>query len=241
MALFNRSKKKAKAAAAAAAKGKGAAPEKQSQLAVIKDAFTLVKREKPSSLLLCGAAFIIVWALGITWGASIHQGIYLGIISLPMAFIVAFFMFTRFANTAAFSSIENQLGAGASVLMGIRKGISTTPAVNVNRNQDMVHRSVSRAGIILTGEGGNAVRQLVQDEKKKSERYVPGVPVTEIFVGSAEGQIPLRKLQKHVKKLPKKLSQNQVREVRNRLKAIGGMSMPIPQGPLPKGAKLPRK
>ena len=150
-------------------------------------------------------------------------------------------MFTRFANSAAFSSIENQLGAGASVLMGIRRGVSTTPAVNVNRAQDMVHRSVSRAGIILVGEGGHAVRQMIADEKKKSERFVPGVPIFEIIVGQGEGQVPIRKLQKKVKKLPKKLSANQMREVRNRLKAIGGMSMPIPQGPLPKGVKLPRR
>ena len=238
MALLKRKKK---AEAANAGKGKAAAPEKQSQLAVVKDALAITKREKPASLLYCALAFVATWALGIAAGVGIGHPIYIGIISLPVAFIVAFFMFTRFANSAAFSSIENQLGAGASVLMGIRKGATTTPAVNVNRSQDMVHRTVSRAGIILTGEGGHAVRQMLNDEKKKSERYVPGVPVIELIVGNGEGQIPLRKLQKHVKKLPKQLAPNQVREVRNRLKAIGGMSMPIPQGPLPKGAKLPRK
>ena len=239
MALFKRSKKAA--TPTPAGQGKAAAPEKQSQMAVIKDALAITKREKPASLVYCALAFLATWVLGILAGVGIGHPIYLGILSLPLGFIVAFFFFTRFANSAAFSSIENQLGAGASVLMGIRKGVSTTPAVNVNRNQDMVHRSVSRAGIILTGEGGFAVRQMITDEKKKSERYVPGVPITELVVGNGEGQVPLRKLQKHVKKLPKQLSPNQVREVRNRLKAIGGMSMPIPQGPLPKGAKLPRK
>jgi hypothetical protein len=117
--------------------------------------------------------------------------------------------------------------------MAIRKGWTTTPAVAVNRQQDMVHRSVGRAGIVLTGEGGFAVRQMLQDEKKKSERYAPGVPITLILVGDAEDQISIRKLQKHVAKLPKKLSAHQMREVRARLKAIGGMSMPIPKGPMP--------
>ena len=125
------------------------------------------------------------------------------------------------------------MGAGASVLKAIRKGWTTTPAVAVNRQQDMVHRSVGRAGIVLTGEGGFAVRQMLQDEKKKSERYAPGVPITLILVGDAEDQISIRKLQKHVAKLPKKLSAHQMREVRARLKAIGGMSMPIPKGPMP--------
>ena len=56
-----------------------------------------------------------------------------------------------YTGTAAYTSIEGQIGAGASVLMAIRKGWTTTPAVAVARNQDMVHRSVGRAGIVLTG------------------------------------------------------------------------------------------
>jgi hypothetical protein len=125
------------------------------------------------------------------------------------------------------------MGAGASVLMAIRKGWTTTPAVAVNRQQDMVHRSVGRAGIVLTGEGGFAVRQMLQDEKKKSERYAPGVPITLILIGDGEGEVSIRKLQKQVAKLPKKLSAHQMREVRARLKAVGGMSMPVPKGPMP--------
>ena len=125
--------------------------------------------------------------------------------------------------------------------MSIRKGFSTTPAVNVSRNQDMVHRTVGRAGIILVGEGTPAVRLLVQDEKKKVERFVPGVPVHDIYVGNYDGAVPIRKLQKAVKKFPKKLSKAQLREVRNRLKGVGGMAMPIPKGPMPKGVKLPKR
>ena len=105
----------------------------------------------------------------------------------------------------------------------------------------MVHRTVGRPGIIIVGEGTPAVRSLVQDEKKKVERFVPGVPVHEIYVGDYEGAVPLRKLQKKIKKLPKKLNKNQLREVRNRVKGIGGMNMPIPKGPMPKGVKLPKR
>jgi hypothetical protein len=148
------------------------------------------------------------------------------------------FLFTRVAGTAAYANIEGQIGAGASVLMAIRKGWTTTPAVAVNRQQDMVHRSVGRAGIVLTGEGGFAVRQMILDEKKKAERFAPGVPITEIIVGDGEGQVSIRKLQKHIAKLPKKLSAHQMREVRARLKAVGGLSMPIPKGPMPKGIKI---
>jgi hypothetical protein len=71
--------------------------------------------------------------------------------------------------------------------------------------------------------------------------YVPGVPAAEIYAGDLDGQVNLKKLQKAIKKLPKKLSTNQMREVRARLKAVGGLSMPIPQGPMPKGVKMPKR
>ena len=218
-----------------------AEPEKQGQLAVLKDAFRLVRREKPIALVWCGVTFVILLVGGYFGGKGLGHPLYFGILSIPLAILGAFFTFTRFANTAAFASIAGQTGAGASVLMSIRKGFTTTPAVNVNRNQDMVHRTVGRSGIILVGEGSPAVRQLVQDEKKKIERFVPGVPVLEVYVGEYEGAVKLRKLQKTIKKFPNKLSKAQLREVRNRLKGVGGMNMPIPKGPMPKGVKLPKR
>ena len=215
--------------------------EKQGQLAVLKDAFGLVRREKPIALVWCGVTFVVLLVAGYFGGKGLGHPLYFGILSIPLAILGAFFTFTRFANTAAFASIAGQTGAGASVLMSIRKGYTTTPAVNVNRNQDMVHRTVGRSGIILVGEGSPAVRQLVQDEKKKIERFVLGVPVLEVYVGEYEGAVKLRKLQKTIKKFPNKLSKAQLREVRNRLKGVGGMNMPIPKGPMPKGVKLPKR
>ena len=125
--------------------------------------------------------------------------------------------------------------------MSIRKGFTTTPAVSVSRTQDMVHRTVGRAGIILIGEGGAGVRALLIDERRKMERFIPGIAITEIIVGDHSGQVSLRKLQKAVKKLPKKLSKGQLREVRTRLKGVGGLNMPIPKGPMPKGVRLPKR
>lgn len=205
----------------------------------IRDAYQVTKAAKPWIGLAMAGIFFAAWAVGISIGFLVGHPIYLGFVSLPFAALIAFFIFTRQAGSAAYASIEGQIGAGASVLMAIRKGWTTTPAVAVSRNQDMVHRSVGRAGIVLTAEGGNAVRQMLQDEKRKTERYAPGVPVYELIIGDGEGQISLRKLQKQMKKFPKKLTPNQMREVRARLKAVGGMSMPIPKGPMPtRGMKI---
>lgn len=203
-----------------------------------RDAYAITKSVKPWIGLALISIILGVTAIALGLGLWGGHPIYATFIGLPASIIVALIFFTRIAGSAAYASIEGQIGAGASVLMAIRKGWVTTPAVAVNRNQDMVHRSVGRAGIVLTGEGGAAVRQMIQDERKKSERFAPGAPISEVIVGDQPGQVPLKKLQKHIQKLPKKLSAHQMRELRMRLKAVGGMSLPIPKGPMPKGVKI---
>ena len=233
--MFGRKKKNEEATP------KGAAPEKQSQLAVLKDAFKLVKNNSPIALVWCLLIFILILVFGVIIGKNLGHPIYAGFLSLPLGFLAAFFLFTRFANTAAFASIEGQLGAGASVLMSIKRGFITTPAVNVNRDQDMVHRVSGKAGIVLVGEGGFAVRSLMQDEKRKMERFLSGVPITEVYVGDGQNQVSIRKLQKHLKKLPKKLNTTQLREVRARLRSVGGLNLPMPKGPMPGNVRMPRR
>lgn len=233
--MFGRKKKKEEAAT------KGDAPKKQSQLAVVKDAYRLVKKDSPLAVVWCLLIFVLVLTFGVIIGNNLGHPIYAGFIALPLAFLAAFFLFTRYANTAAFASIQGQLGAGASVLMSIKRGFVTTPAVNVNRDQDMVHRVSGKPGIILVGEGGFGVKSLMQDEKRKMERFLSGVPVTEVLVGENSGQVSIRKLHKHLKKLPKKLNTAQLREVRARLRSVGGLNLPMPKGPMPTNVRMPRR
>jgi hypothetical protein len=204
-----------------------------------RDAYAVTKQVKPWISIALIATFLVTWAIGIGIGMAIGQPVYLGFVFLPIALLAAMLLFTRQAGSAAYVSIEGQIGAGASVLMAIRKGWTTTPAVAVSRNQDMVHRSVGRAGIVISGEGSDSVKQMMNDERKKAERFAPGVPVIEILIGNEENRVPIRKLQKEMRRLPKKLTAHQMREVRARLKAVGGMSMPIPKGPMPtRGGKI---
>ena len=198
-----------------------------------RDAYNVTKVVKPWIPFALIGIFLITWIIGIGIGIALDHPLYFAFIFLPLALLIALLFFTRQAGSAAYSSIEGQIGAGASVLMAIRKGWTTTPAVAVSRNQDMVHRSVGRAGIVLTGEGSNGVNQMLSEERKKTERFAPGVPIALVVVGDEKGQVPLPKLQKHLQKMPKKLTAHQMREVRARLKAVGGLSMPIPKGPMP--------
>ncbi len=206
----------------------------------IREAYKVTKKEKPWIGAAMAFTFVAIVSIGVLIGSLNNRPIYAAFITLPLALLGAMFLFSCVANRAAYSSIEGVMGAGASVMMAIRRGYTTTPMVAVNKQQDMVHRAVGRAGIVLVGEGSNGVRTMLAEETKKVERFVPGVPVTTLIVGDGEGRVAINKLQRTMKKLPKELSNNQVREVRNRLKAVGGFNMPIPKGPMPKNLRVPK-
>ena len=214
---------------------------KEKRFKTIREAYSITKSVKPWIGAALAGIFVLVWGIAILIGTFAGQPIYAAFVGALIGVFASLFFFTRIADSAAYQSIEGQIGAGASVLMAIRKGWVTTPAVAVTRNQEMVHRSVGRPGIVLVAEGGPGARGLLVDERRKTERFAPGVPITEFIVGDAQGQVALRDLQKKMRKLPKKLSTSQMREVRNRLKAVGGLSMPIPKGPMPKGVKIPKR
>ena len=210
----------------------------------LREAYKVTKSQKPWIGAAMAFIFLAILSIGVITGSlvgnSIGTTIYSGFLAAPLALLGATLFFSIIANKAAYESIEGVAGAGASVLMAIRRGFTTTPMVAVNKQQDMVHRSVGRAGVVLVGEGSNAVRSLLNDEVKKTERYVPGVPITTLIVGEGDDRIPLPKLQRKMKRLPKKLNKVQMREVRNRLKAVGGFNMPIPKGPMPKTMRVPK-
>jgi hypothetical protein len=113
-----------------------------------------------------------------------------------------------------------------------------TPAVGVDKNQNMVHRVVGRPGIILVGEGSRP-GVLLAEQRKAHARYAQGVPIHEIVVDDAE--VTISNLQKTVKKLGKSLRPAEVTQVRNRLKALPQTALPIPKGPLPHNRKMPRR
>lgn len=213
---------------------------REKRFKTLRDAYALAKRGYSFVLLRCLAIFIPIWGSGIALGAYFGRPFYAAFITLPIAFLAAFFFFTRLASNSAYASIEGQPGAGASVLMAIRRGWTITPAVNVTKNQDMVHRAVGRPGIVLVGEGNAGVKALLNDERRKMERFAPGVPIHELIVGKNPGEVSIRKLQRRMKKFPKKLSKVQVRELRARLKSVGGLNLPLPKGPMPKNLRVQR-
>jgi hypothetical protein len=140
-----------------------------------------------------------------------------------------------------YSQVEGQPGAGASVLQTLRGDWRTTPAVAFNRNMDFVHRVVGRPGVVLIGEGSPAqLRPLITDQKRRVGRVAPDTPIYEVLVGDGEGQVPLRKLNQHMMRLPRNVGRRDISGLEQRMKALGGTSMPMPKGPMPKPGQIPR-
>jgi hypothetical protein len=57
-------------------------------------------------------------------------------------------------------------------------------------------------------------------------------------VGTGDGEVPLRKLNTYLLKLPRNLNREQISALDKRLQALGGGKPPLPQGPMPTNAKM---
>jgi Domain of unknown function (DUF4191) len=176
--------------------------------------------------------FVVVGVLTGLW-FLIAVGVLLGLLA-------GMILFGRFAQRAQYSAIDGQLGAAAAVMQSMPGDWNVTPAVAGNRNMDVVHRAVGKAGVVLVGEGvPSRVAQLIAAEKKKTERVAHGVPIHDFQVGSADGQIPVSKLQRKITTLPRQLKPAAVSDLNYRLRALQP-SMQMPKGPIPKGARQPK-
>ncbi|HEX6522559.1 MAG TPA: DUF4191 domain-containing protein [Streptosporangiaceae bacterium] len=183
------------------------------------------------------AAAIIVVCLIIA--VVLHQW-WLIAFGVLLGLLVAMILFGRLAQAAQYSAIKGQPGAAAAVLQSMRGNWTVTPAVNGNRNMDVVHRAVGRAGVVLVGEGvPSRVAGLLANERKKTARVAHDVPIYELQAGDEEGQIPVSKLQKKIFKLPRALKPAAVSDLNYRLKALQP-TLQMPKGPLPRNIRQPK-
>jgi hypothetical protein len=149
-------------------------------------------------------------------------------------------VFGRFAQSAQYSAIAGQPGAAAAILQSMRGNWTVTPAISANRNMDVVHRSVGRPGVVLIGEGSpSRLPSMLAAEKKRIARVAHDVPIYDIQVGDEAGQVPIRKLQRQIMKLPRNLKPDAVNDLNHRLKALP-QSLQMPKGPLPKTGRMPK-
>ncbi|MDR3360161.1 MAG: DUF4191 domain-containing protein, partial [Bifidobacteriaceae bacterium] len=192
------------------------------------------------------AIFLGILGAGILIGAFVWRGHigYMAFLSTPIGLLAATMFLARRAESTAYSRIEGQPGATASALGTIRRGwtIEQEPVAADPRSMDMVFRVVGRPGVVLIGEGNpNKLRGMLKKERQRVARVAPGVTITELSVGRGEGQIPLPKLVKKLRRLKPTLNKAALGEVNRRLQSIGGMRLPIPKGVDPMKARPDRK
>ena len=140
---------------------------------------------------------------------------------------------SRRAEKAAFMRIAGQPGAVAAVISStLKRGYSTSdmPVAVDPKSRDAVYRAVGKAGVVLIAEGNSArVRQLIEDEKRKVSRAIPGVTIPVVWVNQDPSSTPLHALTKTIYKLKKALNRTEISVVNKRLAGLG-LNIPIPKG-----------
>ena len=200
----------------------------------------MIRRSNPRALPLVALAGLGVLAVCIVIGLLVGLLPLLIPLGVLAGLMTAMLMFGRFAQSAQFAAVEGQPGAAAAIVQGMRGGWNITPAVAGNRNLDVVHRAVGKPGVVLLGEGSpSRLPALLAAEKKRVSRVAVDVPIYDFQVGTEEGQVPVRKLQRRLMRLPRNLKGPAVAELNYRLKALP-QSLQAPKGPIPRTGRMPR-
>ena len=199
----------------------------------------LIRKTNPKALPIVAATGIGVLAIVVV--IAIVTGSYFLIpLGVLLGLAAAMFLFGRFAQSAQYATIAGQPGAAAAILQGMRGGWTVTPAIAANKNMDVVHRAVGKPGVVLVGEGSpNRLPALLAAEKKRVSRVALDVPIYDIQVGDEEGQIPIRRLQRHMMKLPRNLKGPAVADLNFRLEALP-QTLQMPKGPMPRPGRMPK-
>lgn len=207
----------------------------------LKQAFVLTKQSDPRFLPFLVMATVVAMAVGYVIVLLITGSYYLPIpIALIFGVFAGLLFFSRRAQRSMFTQAEGQPGAAGWMLQQqLRGDWRLTQAVAGTTQLDAVHRLVGRPGVVLVGEGApHRVKGLLAQEKKRTARVVGETPIYDVIVGTGEGDLRLAKLNRYLLKLPANLSKDQVGTLEKRLAALGGAKTPLPQGPMPHGAKM---
>ena len=220
---------------------KAKAEKKPGRIAQIIQTYKLTKKADPAiTRILLGIFFGVGIIAFVVTHFAFGGWVIPAIFGVLFGSLIALTVFGRRAQAAALKQIEGKPGAAASALGLLRRGWKIEPMIGFTKQQDVVTRVVGPPGIVLIGEGSpHRLKPLMASERRKHERVASETPIHEVYVGNDDGQVPLRKLVKHVTKLGKSLKPAQMTDVLQRLKAIDSQrsNIPLPKGPLPTSMK----
>jgi hypothetical protein len=200
----------------------------------------MVHRANRWALPIVGLVVVGVIAVFVVVGLITGLVVLLAPLGVLCGLMAGMILFGRFAQSAQYAAIKGQPGAAAAILQSMRGGWTVTPAVAANRNMDVVHRAVGKPGVVLVGEGSpSRLPSLLAAEKKRISRVAYDVPIYDLQVGDEEGQVPIRRLQRKLMRLPRNLKGQAVAELNFRLKALPA-NLQAPKGPMPKSGRMPK-
>ncbi len=190
-------------------------------------------------------------ALGVVAGILLPGGVLTLVVwiitGLLFGIMGAMLTLSQIATQAMYVKMNGVPGAVGHVLStGLgRKWVASDTPVGINpKTKDALYRTIGKGGVVLVGEGApTRLKKLVADEEKRAKRIASGVPVTIFYVGDEEGQVPLKKITKTIKSLPKaidKATQAAVVKRAESVAASGVGSLPIPKGVDPNKVRAPR-
>ncbi len=208
----------------------------------IRENYRMAREQDPKLGWILLGILVLGMALFIGLGAWTDNMVTWVIVGLATTLMALSIVFSRRAMRAAYKSIEGQPGAAVAVVQNMTKaGWGITPAVAANKQQDLVHRAVGRPGVLLIGEGTSpALAGLMAGERKRTQRFIGEIPISELVVGEGEGQVRIAGLEKHLRKMPKVLAPGEVTTLRKKLEALATMPIAMPKGPIPKNGRVPR-
>jgi hypothetical protein len=196
------------------------------------------KQDKALVPLMIGSVLLgAVLAFGI--GLIFHLPWALLPLGVALGALGAVALFGRRIQKTVYGQADGQPGAAGWALDQIRGQWRVSQGVATTTQLDVVHRVIGRPGVILVAEGTpHRAKNLLAQEKKRTARLIGKIPIYDVVVGNDEGQVPLRKLQAHLAKLPRNITAKQMDIVEGRLTALGSRSAALPKGPLPPGSKM---
>ncbi len=229
-------------------------PPKQRWYKLIAQAYKITARYDKALLPLLLITFVVVAGAGVAIGLAMGTTatiVYGSISGVLFGVLAAMFLLTRRFERTMHAQLENQMGGSLAVAQTIRMGwtFADEPVAIDPRTQAVVFQGVGKGGIVLLAEGTGS-RKLVETTKSRFTKLAPGVPITPIYVGKREGEVPHKKVVRAIRSvtrqtygfgLRKGLSGAEQLAVRNRLKALGGPRVPVPKGIDPLKARADRK
>jgi hypothetical protein len=220
-------------------------PNKPGWFKQLRQVVSMTRKADPAALWWVLLAALAVLVVGLLVGLWLDMIIYVLILALPLALLAAVIVLGRRAERAAFAQIEGKPGAASAVLQQLRRGwyydqepVAAEAGGQMRGMRDlhnaaMVFRAVGKPGVVLIADGpAGAAKRLTVSETRKITRVVgEEVPVHSIVVGRGEGQVPLPKVVKTIKKMPRRISNDDAVAVQQRLKALVGRNRPpVPAG-----------